>query len=86
MGDFVISEVNQTYPLSFIGSNIDFVMNSMAFLGEKDDILTIRKEYNSSTYTPTNVQHIIVISIIVFVPVLIIMVGIFISVWRKKRK
>lgn len=86
MGDFVISEVNQTYPLSFIGSNIDFVMNSMAFLGEKDDILTIRKEYNSSTYTPTNVQHIIVISIIVFVPLLIIMVGIFISVWRKKRK
>ena len=86
MSDYVISEINQTYPLSFIGSNMDFVMNSMANLGEKENILTIRKEYNTSTYSPTTVQHIIVIAIITLVPLLIIVTGIFVGIWRKKRK
>ena len=86
MADFVVSEINQTYPLSFIGSNMDFVMNSMAYLGGKEDILTIRKEYNTSTYTPTNTQHLIVLAIIVLVPILIMLVGILISAWRKRRK
>lgn len=86
MSDFVVSEINKNYPLSFIGSNMDFVMNSMAFLGGKEDILTIRKEYNSSTYTPTNTQHLIVIAIITLVPILIILAGILISAWRKRRK
>lgn len=86
MADYVVSEINQTYPLSFIGSNMDFVMNSMAHLGGKEDILTIRKEYNASTYTPTNVQDLIVLAIIVLVPVLIILIGILIGAWRKRRK
>lgn len=86
MADYVVSEINQTYPLSFIGSNMDFVMNSMAYLGGKEDILTIRKEYNASTYAPTNAQHLIVLAIIVLVPVLIILIGILVSAWRKRRK
>ncbi len=86
MADYVVSEINQTYPLSFLGSNLDFVMNSMAYLGGKEDILTIRKEYNSSTYTPTNIQHLIVLAIIVLVPLLIILVGMLVSAWRKRRK
>lgn len=86
MSDTIIDEINQSYPISFIGSNLDFVLNSMAYLGGKDNILTIRKEYNSSTYTPTTLQHIIVVSIIIFVPLLIILVGIIIGSWRKRRK
>ena len=86
MADYVVSEINQTYPLSFIGSNMDFVMNSMAYLGGKEDILTIRKEYNASTYAPTNAQHLIVLAIIVLVPVLIILIGILVSAWRKRIK
>lgn len=86
IADYVVSEINQTYPLSFLGSNIDFVMNSMAFLGGKEDILTIRKEYNASTYAPTNTQHYVVLAIIILVPILIILAGIFVSLWRKRRK
>ena len=86
MSDYVVNELNQTYPLSFIGSNIDFVMNSISDLAGKDNILTIRKEYNNSTYTPTNLQNIVVILIIILVPLFIIIAGILIGVWRKRRK
>lgn len=86
MSDFVVNELNQSYPLSYIGSNLDFVMNSMAYLGGKDNILTIRKEYNSATYTPTNLQHLIVVSIIILVPIFIIIAGLLVGAWRKRRK
>lgn len=65
---------------------MDFVMNSISDLAGKDNILTIRKEYNSSTYTPTNLQHIVVIAIIILVPLFIIITGLLIGSWRKRRK
>ena len=86
ISDYVVNELNQTYPLSFLGSNIDFVMNSISNLAGKDNILTIRKEYNNSTYTPTNLQNIIVILVIILVPLFIIIAGILVGVWRKRRK
>lgn len=86
ISDYSVSELNQSYPLSYIGSNTDFVINSMAYLGGKDNILTIRKDYSTSTYTPTNLQNLIVILVIVGVPVLIILVGIIIWIYRKRRK
>lgn len=86
MSDFVVSELNQTYPLSYLGSNMDFVMNAMSSLAGKDNILAIRKEYNSSTYSPTNLQHIIVVAIILLVPVAIIIAGLIVGACRKRRK
>lgn len=86
ISDYSVSELNQSYPLSYIGSNTDFVINSMAYLGGKDNILTIRKDFSTSTYTPTNMQNLIVILIIVGAPVLIILAGIVIWVYRKRRK
>lgn len=86
MSDYVVSELNQSYPLSYLGSNLDFAINSMAFLAGKDNVLTIRKEYNSSTYTPTNLQNLAVVSIIIFVPLTIILIGLIIGSSRKRRK
>ena len=86
MADFTMKELNQSYPMSYIGSNMDFTINSMAFLAGKDNLLTIRKEYNSSTYTPTNIQNLVVVLVIIFVPILIIATGIIIGAWRKRRK
>lgn len=86
LSDLPISELNQSYPLSYIGSNTDFVINSMAYLGGKDNILTIRKDFSTSTYTPTTIQNLIVIAIVVGVPVLIILAGIVVWVYRKRRK
>ena len=83
-----ISDVVTTggYPLSYLGSNKDFVINSMSYLGDKGNNLTIRKDMASSTYLPTQTQDNIVITIIFLVPILIILIGIAVWTYRKKRK
>ena len=58
----------------------------MSVLGNKGNTLTIRKDMASSTYTPTENQNIIVLSIVFGVPVLIIIIGVVIWHQRKKRK
>ena len=86
LADYVVSELNQSYPLSYLGSNLDFGMNAMSYLAGKDNLLTIRKEYNSSTYAPTNLQNLIVLAIIILVPLFIIIGGLLVGAWRKRRK
>ncbi len=86
ISDYQISALSQTRPLSYIGSNKDFVINSMAYLGDKGNTLTIRKDMANSTYTPTETQNKIVISLIFFVPIIIIFIGVMIGIYRKKRK
>lgn len=88
-GNFITdytSPLSESYPLSAIGSNKDFVINSMAYLGDKGNTLTIRKDMASSTYQPTNTQNIIVTVIVFAVPVLIIIIGIVVWSLRKRRK
>lgn len=85
ISDTVVSVISQNYPISFIGNNKDFMMNSIAYLTDRTDTLTIRKEMNTSTYAPTEQQDTIVKLIIFGVPILIIVIGII--VWnRRKRK
>lgn len=88
-GSFItdyITPLSESYPISYLGNNKDFVINSMAFLGDKGNTLTIRKDMGSSTYVPTDMQNIIVLLIIFGVPVLIIIIGACICHFRKKRK
>lgn len=87
ISDYTVSALNNTYPISYIGSNKDFVINSMAFLGNKDNSLRIRKDYSSSTvYTATDKEQAIVKTIAFAVPIAIILVGVSIGVYRRKRK
>ena len=86
MSDIKVPVLNQSYPLSYLVSNADFAINSIGYLGEKENMLTIRKDYASATYTPTEAQNIIVIVIIYGVPILIIIAGIVVWIYRKKRK
>ena len=83
-----ISDVmtNGGYPLSYLGSNKDFVINSMAYLGDKGNNLTIRKDMANSTYLPTETQNRVVLTIIFVIPVLIIILGVAIWTYRIKRK
>lgn len=88
-GNFITdytSPLSESYPLSAIGSNKDFVINAMAYLGDKGNTLTIRKDMASSTYQPTNTQNIIVTAIVFAVPVVIIIIGIVVWSLRKRRK
>ena len=84
--DYKVSQLSDTYPLVAFGSNRDFILNSFAFLAEKDNIVTIRKDMANSTYTPTEIQNRIVLTIIFSVPLIIIVSGIIIWRYRKMRK
>lgn len=83
--DYVISELSQN-PLSSLESNKDFAMNGIANLASKENGLKIRKDMSGSTYTPTEKQNKIVLAVIFVVPIVIILVGIVIWKYRKKRK
>lgn len=86
ISDNIISAISSTYPMSYIGNNKDFMLNSIAYLTERTDNLVIRKEMNTSTYTPTEAQDKVVKIIIFVIPLLIILTGIVVWNYRKKKR
>ena len=82
--DYKVEQLSQTYPLSYMASNKDFMLNSIGTLTKKENILTIRKDMSSSTYSPTEQQNRIVLAIIFIVPIAIIVLGIV--VWNLRRR
>ena len=62
--------------MSELGSNSDFLLNSFSELTNKTNYLTIRKDMNSATFTPTEKQSYIVAAIAFLFPVVIILIGI----------
>ncbi len=86
--DYVISEISTQYPLSYIGSNKDFAINSIATLASKDTGLKIRKDIAGTSYvfSASESQNRIVLAVIFSVPIIIILIGIVIWKQRKKRK
>lgn len=86
MSDQKISALSTSYPLSYLGCNSDFAINSMSYLGEKDNSLTIRKDMSTATYAPTSLENRVVVTIIFIVPILIIFTGIVVWNYRRKRK
>lgn len=84
--DYAISEyVN---PMIYIYNNKDLFLNSIAYLNDRDEDLTIRKDYSDSvtSFTPTDKERTIIMTIVFAVPVLIIVAGIIIKIVRKHRK
>lgn len=77
---------NQTVVPFTIYSNKDLLLNTVAYLTEKDSSITIRKNTNTVTYTATEKQNNIVLAIIFIIPILIILLGIIISFIRKRKK
>lgn len=86
--DYVVSQVSNQYPLSYLGSNRDFAINSIAALADKDTGLTLRKSMAGTSYifTSSAEQNRIVLAVIFSVPIVIILVGIVVGRQRKKRK
>ena len=77
---------NQTVVPFTIYSNKDLLLNTVAYLTEKDSSITIRKNTNTVTYTATEKQNNVVLAIIFIIPILIILIGIIISFIRKRKK
>lgn len=68
--------------------NKDVILNSIAFLAERENTVKIRKDLNISSYayTPTEQQARIVLTIIYVIPAFIIIAGIIIWRYRIKKK
>lgn len=67
-------------------NNKDFVLNSVSYLSEVEDPITIRKELKSTSYTATETQDRIVKTIIFGLPIVIILVGIVVWQLRRRKK
>ena len=65
-------------------NNADMLLNSVSYLNEREDTITIRKNSDAVTYTATQQQHNIIMAIIFIIPVLIIIAGIV--VWQVRRR
>ena len=66
--------------------NKDLVLNSIAYLSDREEDITVRKSTGSITYTATEQENRIILAIITIVPLLIIIVGIVVWIRRKRKK
>lgn len=73
----------QMYTISLY-NNEDLILNSIAYLNEREDTITIRKDYKTVSYTVTEQQNTIIMTIIFTLPILIIIAGIV--VWQVRRR
>lgn len=78
---------NQATTLISLRNNKDILLNSVAYLTNREDSIRIRKDTGVVTFnTATATQDGIVKAIIFSVPVIIIIAGIVITLLRKRRK
>ena len=83
ISDYTLSQNSQS-PLISEVNNKDIVLNSIAYLVNREEDITGRKSTGTVTYTPTETQDAVIISIIFAVPSLIILTGIV--VWQVRRR
>jgi len=83
ISDYPISSSSQT-PCIAIYDNKDLALNSIAYLTDREQDITVRKAMNNVTYTATEMQDRIIRSIIFTVPCVIIIAGIV--VWQVRRR
>ena len=81
--DYQLAE-NSQYPAIQLAYNKDLVLNSLAYLSDREEDITARKSTGTVTYTATEQQDTIVRIIIFVVPVVIILIGLI--VWQKRRR
>lgn len=65
-------------------NNDDVVINSVSYLTQRTDTITIRKDSDSVSYTVTQNQHNVIMAIIFILPAIIIILGII--VWQVRRR
>lgn len=83
ISDYQLTQATQT-PMVAYRQNKDLVLNSIAYLSDREEDITVRKSTGTVTYTATEQENTIILAIITAVPLLIIAIGII--VWMKRRK
>ena len=77
---------NSQYSAIMLGGNKDLVLNSIAYLVDREDDITVRKSTGTVTYTATEQQDMVVKAIIFTIPAIIIIAGIIIWQVRRRKK
>ena len=85
ISDVPLSSETQA-PLISYRQNKDLVLNSIAYLCERDEDITARKSTGSVTYTATELENNVILAIIFVVPVIIILIGIIVWIKRQRKK
>ena len=75
----------QLQPITFFG-NVNLALNSFAELAEQDNLITIRKSTNVTTFQSTTQEDRVVKFIIFGIPVLIILAGIIVWNFRRRKR
>ena len=83
VSDYQLAE-NSQYPGIQLAYNKDLVLNSLAYLSDREEDITARKSTGTVTYTATEQQDTIVRVIIFTLPAIIILAGLI--VWQKRRR
>lgn len=73
------------YAMDF-SNNKDILLNSVSYLTEREENITIRKNVEAVNYEVTELQNRLVLGIIFAVPVLIIIIGIVVWLMRRRKK
>lgn len=84
--DMPIQIGNYQYTFISICNNNDIAANAVAYLNEKENTITIRKNYDTVTYTPTKAEQKVVMCIIFITPFVIIAIGLVVKAVRKRKK
>ena len=79
-------QINTQYYMYAIDlyNNQDAILNSLSYLTEREDTITIRKDIEIVDYAVTESQHQIILTIIFGLPIFIIIIGII--VWQVRRR
>ena len=85
ISDYQLSQ-NSQYGAIQLAYNKDLVLNSIAYLVDREEDITARKSTGTVTYTATEMQDTIIRIIIFAVPIIIIIVGIVIWQVRRRKK
>ena len=84
ISDYPFTQDSQYSAIQVSSYNKDLVLNSLAYLSDREEDITARKSTGTVTYTATEQQDTIVKIIIFTIPVLIILAGLI--VWQKRRR
>lgn len=84
ISDYSLTQDSQYPAIQISTYNKDLVLNSLAYLSDREEDITARKSTGTVTYTATEQQDTVVRAIIFAVPVVIILIGLI--VWQKRRR
>lgn len=83
--DYQLTQNSQTAIVQY-RQNKDLVLNSIAYLSNREENITVRKNTGTISYTATEQENKVILAIIITVPVVIILAGITVRIIRKRRK